>query len=115
MADGAPDPDFNNGEITVFGYPVNTEWYSAVTTPTTHSIVTTGMAYEDNGAGEGIIIARYLKTGNPDTDFGGGRGWVRLEPGREPRLTLQVDGKMLICYMLSTPPDNTPVITRLLN
>lgn len=118
-ADGSPDLEFNKGEIKAFVHRVPTEWYSAAATSTTE-IVVTGISFSISGDGnenEGVLVARYRRTGELDTAFGGDNGWVRLEPGFEPRLTLQADGKMLICYGLkNTPPlASDPVITRLLN
>ncbi len=122
-ANGLPDPSFNNGELTEFVDRIRngrTEWYSAAATSTTDNIVVTGISFSISGNGnknEGVLVARYLRTGTLDKAFGGGNGWVQLEPGFEPRLILQADGKMLVCYGLEMPPPlaSDPVITRLLN
>jgi uncharacterized delta-60 repeat protein len=113
MADGNPDPGFNNGKINALKIASRSEWYSAATTSLTQSVVVTGIAFDKQYVNQGVIVGRYLKTGELDKQFGNGEGWTTLPPGLEPRLTLQTDGKVLITYQTADAP-RACVISRLL-
>ena len=116
IADGSPDPDFNNGEITEIDLPVWSEWYSAAMSPLANTVLMTGITFDENYVNQGMIVGRYLRTGQLDTDFGRGKGCVFLDPGQEPRLILQGESKVLLCCRMSLP-DNTKgaAVMRLLN
>ena len=116
MADGSPDPDFNNGEITELELPVWSEWYSAAMSPHANTVLMTGITFDENYVNQGIIVGRYLRTGQLDENFGRGEGCVFLDPGQEPRLIMQDDSKVLICCILRLPgPIKEVAVMRLLN
>lgn len=115
MADGSPDPDFNNGEITEIDLPVWSEWYSVAISPSANTVLMIGITFDENYKNQGIIVGRYLRTGQLDKNFGGGKGCVVLDPGQEPRLIVQDESKVLICCPLGLPGAKEAVVMRLFN
>ncbi|PHN17630.1 hypothetical protein [Pseudomonas sp. ICMP 561] len=104
--EGTPDTRFNTGLIaSVIDLQANSEWYSAAMMMASSKLVATGITFDDNFEKNQILVGRYLGSGELDKEFGGGDGWVKVGEGLEPRLILQDDNKILVCYSLLVEPD----------
>lgn len=115
--EGTPDTRFNKGQIaSVIDLEVASEWYSAAMMMASNKLVATGITFDPDLEKEEILVGRYLGSGELDQEFGEGRGWVTVGKGLEPRLILQGDDKILVCYShLERPDPRKHYVVRLMN
>jgi uncharacterized delta-60 repeat protein len=89
-ADGSPDLMFNQGLAVDAKLPNldrSVEWRNAVEDEDGLIVL---------GDIQGIVVARYFKTGLLDLSFGTNLGWTALLAGRAFDLARQVDGKIVV-------------------
>lgn len=114
--EGTPDTRFNKGQMaSVIDLPSNSEWYSAAMMRASNKFVATGITFDDNYENEEILLGRYLGSGEMDPELGEGKGWVTVAKGREPRLILQNDNKVLVCYTTPIGTVRECYVARLIN
>lgn len=109
---GAPDTNFNNGQIVRMDRPFNNAWNAAAVSAATDKLIAIGVTLvEDPNLAE-FIVGRYLRSGQLDKEFGRGKGWVTFDIGVSPGLILQNDEKILVRY---NSLSGTSALVRLLN
>jgi uncharacterized delta-60 repeat protein len=115
LPEGKTDPDFNGGKPSTINLEMPSFWDSILASPLDNRIVASGYLNDKNGTSPGLLVGRYLTTGEFDKSFGNGKGWTILEPGILSKLAVQADGKVLVSYKLGDGTLGKPcTITRLL-
>lgn len=116
LPEGKADPDFNGGKPNTINLGMVSFWNSILASPRNDRIVASGYINDKNGRSPGVLVGRYLTTGEFDESFGNGKGWTILEPGILSTLAVQADGKVLVSYKLGdgATPGKPCAITRLL-
>lgn len=114
--EGTPDTRFNKGQIaSVIDLEVASEWYSAAMMMASNKFVATGIAHDSSLKKQEILVGRYLGSGELDNEFSDGRGWMTVGKGLEPRLILQSDNKILVCYVHWVLGSSESYVVRLMN
>ena len=95
--DGRPDPGFGSGGATTLGFASGPGQAHALTIQADGAIVAAGHAY--NGANDDVAVARFDRTGAPDTTFGAeGRAVIDLDGGDDRAYAVAIqagDGRIV--------------------
>ncbi len=78
-ADGSPREDFNGGKITELHLDVLGHTWSTGKLLSTNRLLVAGYTFGEASAD--VVLARYTLTGELDSAFGAGKGWVRTTIG----------------------------------